>query len=160
MLVSGGGGEEEGEQDEKNYLYPPNTSQIRKYIRHISKPTKFVNGLQRTSKTFCESRTTRSVDLPCMVLFRHHLPSPHRIMKACIWRTVIALFQFSLPLTFRIGSFLLGPRHHSVPEPHLSCHGQRRRWNCTGNCADCCVEEKDNSCLVLLLEYLPVLDGT
>lgn len=72
------GGETERKEDEKNYLYLPNTSQIRKYIRHISKPTKFVNGLQRTSKTFCESRTTqhRHVDLLCAALFQHHLPSP------------------------------------------------------------------------------------
>lgn len=67
---------EEGKEDKKNYLYPPNASQIRKYIRHISKPTKFVNGLQGTSKTFCKSRTTQSVDLLCVALFQHHPPSP------------------------------------------------------------------------------------
>lgn len=60
----------------KNYLNPPNTSQIRKYIRHISKPTKFVNGLQRTSKAFCKARAAQSVDLLSMALFQHHLFSP------------------------------------------------------------------------------------
>lgn len=95
------GGWEQGEREKrmkKNYLYPPNASQIRKYIRHISKPTKFVNGLQGTSKTFCKSRTTESVDLLAWLYFSTTLLHPRWITKACIWCAVVALFQFSLPL--------------------------------------------------------------
>lgn len=145
----------------KNYLYLPNASQIRKYIRHISKPTKFVNGLQGTSKTFCKSRTTQSVDLLCVALFQHHPPSPslnHESLHLTCGSCFVSI-QFTSK-TFWLGSFILGSQRCSILETSLSWHGQHLQMNCTGNCAKRCVEDKDNSFLVLLLKYLLVLDGT
>lgn len=154
-------GEGEGKQDEKKLSLSPkyfsdqkNTSvtslnqqslstAYNVHLRHSASQE------QHRAQTFCE-----------WLYFSTTFPHPRRIIKACIWRVVLALFQFSLPLSLRISSFILGTQHHSILEPHLSWHGQHFRLNCTGSCAKRCVEDKDNSFHVLLLEYLLVLDGT